>query len=160
MARGRKKIPSKITQLRGGSDHTHRPMNNKEPTPPKKLPKFPKHLDRMARKEWKRAGKVLQDIGLMTDLDMAVFAGYCDAYSQWAEATQKVHELGMIERNADGIPILSPYLRIAREAYDRMMRAAVLLGLSPSSRASLKVENPKPKSKAEKFMGRKNGTET
>ena len=157
--KGRKSTPTKILKIRGGSDHTHRPMNDQEPKPPEKLPKFPKHLDRIARKEWKRIGKVLQDIGLMTDLDMAVFAGYCDAYSQWAQATSKVHELGMVNLKADGTPVLNPYLRIAREASDRMMKAAVLLGLAPSSRASLKVEKPKPKSKAEEFMARKNDKE-
>ena len=84
-----------------------------------------------------------------------MFAGYCDAYSQWAGATKKVNTTGMVYKKPDGTPALNPYLRVAREAYDRMMKAAVLLGLSPSSRASLKVEKPKTKSKAEKFMAKK-----
>jgi len=159
LARGRKKIPSKIAQIRGGSEYTHRPMNSKEPKPPERLPRCPKHLDKAAKKEWKRAGKVLQDIGLITDLDVAVFAGYCDAYAQWAEATKKIHTSAMVYKKADGTPVLNPYLRVAREAFDRMMKAAVLLGLSPSSRASLKVEKPKPQNKVEKFMARKNDEE-
>ena len=153
--KGRKSIPSRIIQLRGGTAHTHKKPRDQEPQPEEKMPKCPKHLDDMARKEWRRAGKILQSIGLMTELDMAVLAGYCDAFSQWGEATEKVHETGLVYKKKDGSPALNPYLKVAKEAYERMMRAAVLLGLSPSSRVNLKVENPKPASKAEKFMARK-----
>lgn len=158
MAKGRKSIPSKIIQLRGGSAYTHRPERDQEPTPPEKMPRCPAHLNKAARREWKRAGKILQQIGLMTDLDMAVLAGYCDAFAQWAEATIKVQETGLVYKKADGTPGLNPYLRVAREAYDRMMKAAVLIGLSPSSRANLKVEKPKQQSRAQEFRERKNGT--
>ena len=157
--KGRKSTPSNILQLRGGTAHSHRPPRDAEPRPPEKMPPCPKHLDKMARKEWRRAGKVLQTIGLLTDLDMAVLAGYCDGYSQWAEATAQVQKGGTVYKRPDGSPGLSPYLRVAREAYDRMMKAAVLIGMSPSSRASLRVEKPKPKGKVESFMGRKSGTE-
>ena len=157
MGKGRKAIPSRVIQLRGGTAHTHKKPRDQEPQPPEKMPKCPKHLDKAARKEWRRAGKILLGIGLMTDLDMAVLAGYCDAFSQWGEATEKVHETGLVYKKKDGTPALNPYLRVAREAYDRMMRAAVLLGLSPSSRVNLKVEKKKPMGQAEKFMARKGG---
>lgn len=154
--KGRKSIPTKILQLRGGTAHTHKPPRSQEPVPPEKMPTCPRHLDAEARREWKRAGKIMRDIGLITELDRAVFAGYCDAFSQWAQATAKVQETGMVYRRIDGTPGLNPYLRVAREAYDRMMKAAVLLGLSPSSRASLKVDKPKPQTKAQEFRSRRN----
>ena len=150
--RGRKSIPSKIINIRGGTAHTHKKAREPEPQPPEKMPKCPKHLDKAARKEWRRAGKILQDIGLMTELDMAVLAGYCDAFSQWGEATEKIHERGLVYKKTDGSPALNPYLRVAREAYDRMMRAAVLLGLSPSSRVNLKVEKPKVPDAGDEFL--------
>jgi len=155
--KGRKAIPSKILQLRGGTAHSHRPPRDQEPIPPERMPPCPKHLDKDAKKEWRRAGKILQSIGLMTDLDMAVLAGYCQSYSEWAAATAEVQVKGLVYKKPDGSPGLNPYLRVAREAYDRMMKAAVLIGMSPSSRAGLKVEKPKPRSKAESFRERKNG---
>ena len=150
--KGRKATPSKILQLRGGTKHSHRKPRDQEPQPPEKMPKCPKHLNKEARKEWRRCGKLMQSIGIMTDLDMAVFAGYCDAFSQWAEATDKVHTAGMVYQRPDRTLGLNPYLRIAREAYDRMMKAAVLLGLSPSSRVSLKVEKPKKPDAGDEFL--------
>ena len=157
MSKGRKSIPSKIINLRGGTSHTHRPPRDQEPTPPERMPPCPKHLDHGARKEWRRAGKVLQSAGLMTDLDMAVFAGYCQFYSEWAAATVEVQVKGLVYKKPDGSPGLNPHLRIGREAYDRMMKAAVLIGGSPASRVGLKVEKQKPKSKAESFRERKSG---
>ncbi len=157
MAKGRKSIPSKIIELRGGVRHTHKKPRDQEPQPPEKMPECPAHLDEQARIEWKRCGDILQSIGLMTELDMAVFAGYCDAFSQWGKATEEIHKMGMVYKRADGTPGLNPYLRVAREAYDRMMKAAVLLGLSPSSRASLKVEKPKVIDPAEAFLRKIHG---
>jgi len=156
--KGRKAIPTKIYDLTGGTLRTHKkPRSDQEPKPPEKMPDCPAHLNEAARTEWDRCGDVLQSVGLMTELDMAVFAGYCDAFSQWGEATIQIQKTGMVYKKIDGTPGLNPYLRVAKEAYDRMMRAAVLLGLSPSSRVNLKVEKPKPKGKAELFMARKNG---
>jgi len=156
--KGRKSTPSKILQLRGGTAHSHKPPRDQEPQPPEKMPACPAHLDDMAKIEWERCGDILMTIGLMTELDMAVLAGYCQAYSEWARATVEVPVKGPVWIEAKtGLPRLNPWLRVAREAYDKMMKAAVLLGLSPSSRASLKVEKPKPQSKAQKFMERKNG---
>lgn len=98
---------------------------------------------------------MLMSLGLLTDLDRAVFAGYCQSWSEYIAATLKTQELGTVYKKKDGTPGLNPYTRIAREAFERWMKAGVLLGLSPSSRASLKVEKPKPKSKADKFRQRK-----
>jgi len=156
--KGRKAIPSKILNLRGGTSHSHKKARENEPDPPSKMPKCPDHLDAEAKAEWTRAGDILESVGLMTGLDMAVLAGYCDAYSQWAKSTLKVQEMGMVYQKQDKTPALNPYLRVARESYDRMIKAAVLLGLSPSSRVNLKVEKPRKKNKAELFMLSKDGT--
>ncbi len=155
--RGRKAIPSKIIDLLGGTRHTHRPPRDEEPCPPEKRPPCPKHLDKLARKEWNRAIGILEDIGLITELDMATLAGYCQAYSEWAAATMAVPDKGPVWVDKQGIPHMNPWLRVAREAFDRMMKNAVLIGMSPSSRASLKVPKKRAPGKVEKFMGRKNG---
>lgn len=157
--KGRKSIPSKILELRGGTRHTHRPPRDQEPQPPEKMPSCPRHLDKEARKEWRRTGKVLMSLGLLSDLDRAVLAGYCQSWSEYVAATLKIQELGTVYKKADGTPGLNPYTRIAREAFERWMKAGVLLGLSPSSRASLKVEKQKPQSKTQEFRSRKNATQ-
>jgi len=161
--KGRKSIPSKIIQLRGGTKHTHQPPRDQEPQPPEKMPSCPRHLDKEARKEWRRAGKILQAIGLMTELDRAVFAGYCQAWSSWVRACVELAKSGPVyvrkdeDGKSDRIPRHNPWSRVMREADEAWTKKAVLLGLSPSSRASLKVSKPKTQNKAQKFRDSKNG---
>ena len=99
-----------------------------------------------------------------------IFAAYCEAYSRWIQATLMVQQKGMVYakgavqdpdtgKMVGGEPKLNPYIRIAREAFDQMIRAGTQLGLSPSSRASLKIEKAKPRTKAQAFMDRKNSME-
>lgn len=168
--KGRKATPSKLLLLKGGTAHSHRPPRRQEPQPQEKMPQCPSHLNKEAKKEWRRAGKILKSIGLLTQIDRMIFAAYCEAYSRWIEATLKVQEMGMVYvkgavldpdtgKMVGGEPRLNPYIRIAREAFDQMIRAGTQLGLSPSSRATLKVETPKPRSKAQEFRDRKNSME-
>jgi len=156
--RGRKPLPSKIIELRGGTRYTHRPARTKEPQPPERLPPCPRHLDRVARKEWRRAGKILMGLRMITELDRAVLAVYCQAWSEWTLATIQLGK-GLVYRRNDGSPGINPHMRIAREAADRIIRTAGELGLSVTARARIKVEMPKPAGKVAAFMGRKNGAQ-
>lgn len=155
--RGRKRTPLKIVMLRGGTEHTHNRINTEEPRPPERMPRCPKHLDALARKEWHRVARILAPIGYVTEIDLAVFAAYCVDYSRWVQATEQLQQSGMVLKRKDGSPIFSPYLRIEREAFDRWMKAGAAMGLSPTSRAMLKVAPKKPASKVESFMGREHG---
>ena len=71
-----------------------RPLNTKEPKPEKKAPRCPSWLEDEAKKEWKRMAKVLENMGLLTEMDMAAFAGYCQAYARWKEAEEFLTQHG------------------------------------------------------------------
>ena len=174
---GRKRIPTVLHLLQGGSKKTHRPMPIGEPMPPAIIPKCPKHLDQEARKEWRRIARELEPLGMLAKIDMAVLASYCQAYSMWASATLKLQEQGMIfktsgktttkimkdgtekvEQTGGGYPMINPWWTVINKENEKMMKALVEIGMSPSSRSRVKVNNPKPKSKVDSFRGRKNGT--
>lgn len=158
MAKGRKSIPSKIIQLRGGTKHTHKKPRAQEPMPPEKMPRCPKHLDKEARKEWRRVGKILASIGIMSELERAHLAGYCQSWSEYVAATIATQKSGTVYKKANGTPGMNPHIRLAREAYDRWLKAAAILGIGTSNRVGLKVEKPKPKSKVQEFMDSKDGS--
>lgn len=79
--RGRKPTPTAIKELEGNPGK--RPLNAKEPKPVKKAPACPKWLEPEAKKEWRRLSKQLEQLGVLTELDMASFAAYCQAYARW-----------------------------------------------------------------------------
>ena len=91
--RGRKPKPSAIRLLEGNAGK--RPINLREPKPEKKAPPCPKWLDPEAKKEWRRLSKKLEQLGILTEADMSVFASYCQAYARWKAAEEIIHDFQM-----------------------------------------------------------------
>ena len=155
--KGRKPIPSNIVLLRGGRRLTHRPPRAEEPRPPERMPPCPRQLDKAARKEWRRIGKLLMAVRVITELDRAVLTIYSQAWSEYVHACEEIPKQKPVWISPkDGQPKLNPWLRVEREACERLMRAIERLGLSPTDRARVKIETPKPMGKVESFMRRKN----
>jgi len=67
---GPRPAPTVKKKLRGNPGR--RPLLKDEPQPdkPAKLPSAPKHLCPVARKEWRRIGKELHSMGLVTKVDL------------------------------------------------------------------------------------------
>ena len=84
--RGRKPKPTALKKLEGNP--SKRPLNHKEPTPKKGLPICPNWLESEAKTEWKRMCGILGPMGLLTEMDMTAFAGYCQAYARWKAAEE------------------------------------------------------------------------
>jgi P27 family predicted phage terminase small subunit len=149
---GRKRKPTILHLLEGGRKKTHRLLPKNEPHPPAVIPKCPKHLDKEARKEWRRMAKELEPLGLLTNLDKAVFASYCQAWSTWIYGWEKIREKGMVVMASTGTPMLNPYYPIINKANEQMMKALIEIGMSPSSRSRVKVEPRPKKDEAEDFL--------
>ena len=83
--------PTALRVLEGNRGHRPIPEN---PQPALLYTKPPKSLDgnRIARREWRRRGKILYDLGILTEADQTAFEMYCDLYSRWynADADKKV----------------------------------------------------------------------
>jgi P27 family predicted phage terminase small subunit len=156
---GRKRIPTAIHKLQGGKAKSHRPLPEGEPMPEAVVPRCPRHLDKEARAEWRRMVKELEPLGLLTNLDKAILASYCQAWSTWAYATLKIREKGLIVMASTGTPMQNPYWPIINKANEQMVRALTEIGMSPSSRSRVTVSGKaKKQNKAEEFKSRKNGT--
>ena len=93
--RGRKPTPTAIKELEGNPGK--RPLNTKEPKPVKKAPSCPSGWNRKPKKEWRRLAKQMEQIGILTEVDMAAFAGYCQAYAR-VERGGGIHHSAWIHR--------------------------------------------------------------
>ena len=133
--RGRKPKPSAIRLLEGNPGK--RPINQREPKPDKKAPPCPKWLDPEAKKEWRRLSKKLEQLGILTEADMSVFASYCQAYARWKAAEEIISSHGFISKTPSGYLQAIPHVAIAKEYARIMNRCAEQLGLTPSSRSRL-----------------------
>lgn len=135
---GRKPIPTNLHILRGNPGK--RPLNENEPKPANEKPRCPSHLSEEAKKEWRRMSDKLHKLGLLTEIDGAALAAYCQAYGRWVEAEQNVKKYGMVMLSPDkGWPVQSPYLSIANKALEQMHKYLTEFGMTPSSRSRIVV---------------------
>jgi len=117
-----------------------RKLNTHEPKPRVAIPRCPAHLDDEARREWKRMGRKLARMGLLTEIDHAAFAGYCQSWSRWKQAEEQVRKLGLVVKSPNNFPIQNPYLPIANKALEQIRQFIVEFGLSPASRSRVAAD--------------------
>jgi len=133
--RGRKPTPTAIKELEGNPGK--RPLNAHEPRPERKAPACPKWLEPEAKKEWRRLAKKLEQLGVLTEADMSVFASYCQAYARWKAAEEIITNHGFVSKTPSGYLQTIPHVSIAKDYARIMNRCAEQLGLTPSSRSRL-----------------------
>ena len=133
--RGRKPKPTALKVLEGNPGK--RRLNDNEPRPEKKAPSCPKWLEPEAKKEWRRLAKKMEMMGVLTEVDMAAFAGYCQAYARWKEAEEFITQHGTIVRTPSGYWQTVPQVSIAQTYLKVMNRFAEQFGLTPASRSRI-----------------------
>lgn len=142
--RGRKPKPTALKMLEGNPGK--RPLNPGEPSPPKKAPRCPSWLEAEAKKEWKRMSKILEQMGVLTEMDMAAFAGYCQAYARWKEAEEFITQHGTMVRTPNGYLQQVPQVSIAQTNLKIMLRFCEQFGLTPSARSRMSTDGGKVES--------------
>ncbi len=152
MTTGRKPLPAALRIMNGSKG----PLpNNPEPPRFEAPPDPPPHLGPLAVQEWHRLAGPLVACGVLTVADTASFAAYCASYARWAEAEEKLRELGQIVKSANGFPIQNPHLVVANAALKQMHVYAAELGLTPSSRSRVTRQAPKPRDPFADFLAKK-----
>jgi P27 family predicted phage terminase small subunit len=111
------------------------------------MPTCPAHLSPTGKAEWKRLAHEMHRLGIISQLDRAALAAYCQAYGRWVEAERKLQETPTLIKLPSGYIQLSPCLAICNKAQELMHKYMSDLGLSPVSRArvsTLPSLAPKP----------------
>ena len=126
-------IPLIVHRMRGN------PSKKKLPTGPKpallpKCPEPPSFLSAYACDEWWRVAPELWTLGLLSVLDTACLAAYCQTYSRWREAEKALaHDGGLLIKTQDG----NPLVKISADAAAGMVRFANEFGLTAVARSRL-----------------------
>jgi len=122
-----------------------RQIGNNEPRPNIVAPDCPAHLNDDARAEWKRLMPLLLKNLLVSELDTAALALYCQSWGRWCEAERKIAEMrekggdGLLIKAPSGYPIQNPYLAIANRAMEDCYKYLQQFGLSPSARTRVQA---------------------
>jgi len=148
--RGRKPKPTELKRRAGNPGR--RKLNDQEPTPALRAPPCPRHLDRIARREWRRLCRELLELGILTDLDRAVLIAYCESWSLYVQAREKVAEEGSVLISSKGTPYASPYHNQMTAAMKAMVGYAAELGMTPSSRSRVTARPPTAQADKKRFF--------
>lgn len=115
-------------------------------------PDIPRHLSKEARKEWRRVTGELEQLGIISRLDRAALAIYCQTWARLVMAEQaleakrrQAEEAGLDEAEAvftqktpTGFLRESALLRIVGKLQQDCDRYLASFGMSPSSRSKVK----------------------
>jgi len=134
--RGPPKEPTAIRLIKGNT--ARRPLNDREPQPPKQRPRCPAWLTPGAKRVWKRLIPVLEQMGVLTLIDGDAIAAYCQAFDTWREATKVLRRHGMTVRSHGAVKP-RPEWQIAQQALRTMRDYQRELGMTPAARAGIRI---------------------
>jgi P27 family predicted phage terminase small subunit len=131
--------------------------------PEVEIPGCPSHLMPEARKEWRRITPELERYGLISKLDRAALALYCQAWARhvWAEEQlfravklaaakrEAAEAAGQVYEGGDGITVptpgghmtYSPHWVISNKAMEQVHKYLASFGLDPASRSRVNTSN-------------------
>lgn len=149
MARGRKPLPPHLKIVKG----TARKRGNSLPPLPPSRPEPPGFLCDCAKAEWARVAPQLYALRLLSEVDVAVLAAYCQSWATFKAASEAIEAAGLTVETTNGNVIQNPLLGIANKASRDMVRYAAEFGLTPTSRARLQVSaGPLPGDPSDRFF--------
>ena len=143
--RGRKPTPTHLKLVRGNPGKRALPKKGAEIPVVVEEISPPAFLSDDAKVEWGRMMQALVALKLVSSLDRAAFAAYCQAYGRWAQAERALATMRERDPNAAGLLvkttgdniIQNPLVGIANKAMADMVRYAAEFGMTPSARVRL-----------------------
>lgn len=139
--RGRPRKPTAQKELEGTDRKDRAPAN--EPKPDVEDPGAPSWLSQVAKEEWDRVAPYLLRLGLLTHIDRAALAAYCQNFARWHDAEKLIAENGLVMKTPNEYEQQRPEIGIANTAMKQMKAFMVEFGMTPSARSGITVnENP------------------
>ena len=123
------------------------------PAATSRVPEPPAHLQGLQRDCWNEVARVLVAKNVYDKDCEMMLAAFCVQYARFLTADEKVKERGLIILNKKGAGMHNPYVGISNSAYDRAVRLASELGLTPVSRTRVvKAHRSVARTGAMKFL--------
>lgn len=170
MGKGRRPLPTAVKKLRGNPGKRKLPAAGAEPTPAAKDPAKPASLSPIAAKEWDDIVPILREMKVLTEADGKALAAYCHNFARWVQAEEEMSGVDAEGKGTHRIIIEEPIVKrettfhhgkavvteeivgykikkhpansISEKAQQLMKSFLVEFGLTPASRAKLRIEKP------------------
>lgn len=142
--------PTAIKELSGNPGKRAQPAN--EPKPVIKLPAPPRWLSDDGRAEYRRVGRLLVKIKVMTEADQVALAAYAQNYVMWVEAMQRIEVDGLVQTQPSGRVTISPMFEVMKRAEQDMRRYLLEFGMTPASRTRVQAQTEDEGDEFDRFL--------
>jgi len=115
-----------------------KPGEEPEPDMIEQLPEAPDYLGEAGRREWERVGPALMKMRVLTDADLIAFSAYCATVDLMVESKLDIDKNGHTILGARGY-VRNPSLASFAQAVTNLRALACEFGMTPSSRARIKL---------------------
>ena len=136
---GRKRKPNELLVL-SGSRKARKGVARISPEVA--VPECPAELCKVGRGEWSRVAPLLFSLRLITHLDMAALACYCQAWADLCWALRDIKANGRSFVTDKGFESARPAVGIENKAMEKIRAFCSEFGLTPSSRSRMEMQLP------------------
>jgi P27 family predicted phage terminase small subunit len=112
----------------------------------------PAELTKPARAEWNRLLPELTRLGILTVLDRAAFAAYCEAWSDFKWAVEEIEHVGRTAKGCNGVVFVHPAVQIKKQAMQKIREFSAEFGLTPLARPRIDMTSPEDAADNEFFL--------
>jgi P27 family predicted phage terminase small subunit len=138
--RGPAPKPTALKQLHGTYRSDRAPHKEATPQPATgNQLKAPEWLSEEAKAKWDELALRLHNLGLITEIDLDVFAAFCVSWANWRDAEECIEKHGATTKAQSGYEAVSPHVTRAKNHLAEVIKLSSLLGLSPSARSRIEV---------------------
>jgi P27 family predicted phage terminase small subunit len=152
---GRKAKPIQLHLLQGNKNRlTKKEIEERQQAEGRLKPKAdkvkpPSWLDTVAKKEFRRIVSELEEIELITNVDVVALATYCDAYSDYVKCCKLIAEEGLMveytNKAAETNKVPHPLLTKKKQLHEQMKSLATEFGFTPAARAKIAIPKQQQK---------------
>lgn len=135
-SRGPAPSPTKVKLLKGETRPSR--VNYREPVPAAKGPRMPSDMTDRAKEVWRRIVRDSPD-GVIRSIDADALRCYVEAVDRYEQAARLYAQSGPLLNTRAGV-VKNPLHQVVREQAEAIRMFARELGLTPSSRAGLRVD--------------------
>ena len=154
---GPPKTPTNLRILRGNPSHRPLPRGEPQPQIAESCPEPPPFVTGYAADQWWTVAPELHRLGLLTKVDVACLAAFCQSYARLRTAEEALarmadrdeHTGALLVTAVEGNVQRNPLIRIAQDAAKDMLAFGGQFGMTPASRVRLAAGGygPSPPSK-------------
>ena len=148
-----RRIPTATKLLQGTLRKDRLNPDEPKPEPPEDL-KARGWLDQYGRECWDKYVPRLVRTGILTSLDMLLFAGVCERWSTYRRAIDNTKD-SLTHSTESNVECSKPQIAIAKAAFDQFRQGMAEFGCSPASRGKVKAIPPSAEDPFEKYRNKK-----